>query len=140
MIIALHDEIDIADGKHLVVIHGGTWRRASDIQATTSYLVVPDSHGVDPRADTIQELTHGHAVCAINWTDFEAALSQQLCSCCLTYRPWATTQPERKRMRAGEDFSTEVAFHTTGCRIHIYRFTVLAILAPPLQRGGLESD
>ena len=124
MIVALHDDIDIDDGKHLVVIHGGTWQRASDIRATTSYLVVPDSHGVDPRADAIQELTHGHAVRAINWKDFEEALSQQLC-CCVTYKPWATTQPERKRMRADEDLCSEVMFHMTGCKVpHLpsYRF------------------
>ena len=80
IIFALHDDIDIADGKHLVVIHGGR---------------------------TNPGLQH-------NQTENECALTKI--------------------------FLPRCSVTCLDARCHIYRFTVLAIMAPPLQRGGLESD
>ena len=128
-VVALHDDIDIADGKHLVVLHGGTWQRASDVQATTSYLVVPDSldvHDVHANGDVV-ELAHHLGVRLLNWKDFENILSQQGCSC--VPHKLGTTQMERKRKRAQEDEGKATVEAMTGSKapwMPFYKFDKVA--------------
>lgn len=117
-VVALHDDIDLADGKHLVVLHGGTWQRASDIQATTSYLVVPDSQDVHDKhyfCDDPVELAHQLGVRLLNWKDFENLLSQQGC-CCVPHK-LGTTQLERKRKRAQEDEGAAMCVAVLGVKV-----------------------
>ena len=122
VLVALHDDVDVVEGMSMITWHGGVWQRASDIQAMTSYLVVPDPQGDSSHDDTIQERAGSLGVHVIKWKEFEKLLKRCTVATCVpwskeaaTWRCYAKTAglapydaaAERKRKRTDEEHSDE---------------------------------